>query len=220
MNGVHDMGGLQAFGPVLPEPNEPVFHAAWERRAFALTLAAGALGQWNLDKARSARESLPPTRYLTHPYYLIWLEAAENMLVTANLVTPTEILTGRAETQAVTGLKVLSKETASVLMTQGGSTLRSGSAAPKFVVGQRVHTKQLNPQTHTRLPRYCRDKVGTVFKLHGIHVFPDTNAQGLGEQPEFLYTIQFDAHVLWGADTTATTVFVDCWEPYLDEATA
>jgi nitrile hydratase len=64
MNGVHDMGGAQGFGPVQPEVHEPVFHAAWERRALALTLAMGATGQWNIDMSRSRRESLPPADYL------------------------------------------------------------------------------------------------------------------------------------------------------------
>ncbi|MGA1725850.1 MAG: nitrile hydratase subunit beta, partial [Burkholderiaceae bacterium] len=64
MNGVHDMGGMHGFGAVQPEVDEPVFHAAWERQALALTLAMGATGQWNLDQTRRARESLPAAAYL------------------------------------------------------------------------------------------------------------------------------------------------------------
>ncbi len=64
MNSVHDMGGMQGYGPVAPQADEPLFHADWERRTLALTLAAGATGAWNIDQSRAARESLPPTVYL------------------------------------------------------------------------------------------------------------------------------------------------------------
>ena len=73
MNGVHDMGGMQGFGPVRPEAKEPLFHAPWERQALAMTVAMGACGQWNIDISRSARESLPPAQYLGSSYYAIWL---------------------------------------------------------------------------------------------------------------------------------------------------
>ena len=85
MNGVHDMGGAQGFGPVRPEPNEPLFHAHWEREAMALTVAMGASGQWNIDQMRSARESLPPAQYLGLSYYQIWLQALQDIAVGAGL---------------------------------------------------------------------------------------------------------------------------------------
>ena len=93
MNSVHDMGGMQAFGPVRPEADEPVFHAAWEKRALALTLAMGATGQWNIDLSRSARESLPPALYLGSSYYQIWLNALENLMRERGLASGRGLLT-------------------------------------------------------------------------------------------------------------------------------
>jgi hypothetical protein len=91
MNGVHDLGGMHGFGPVVPEPDEPVFHTAWERRAFALTLAMGAWGHWTLDAARFARERIPPAAYLATGYYEKWLLGLETLLVEHGLLTPEEI---------------------------------------------------------------------------------------------------------------------------------
>ena len=79
-----------------------------------------------------------------------------------------------------------------------------------------MRTRKLHPRTHTRLPLYCRDKPGTVAMLHGVHVYPDTNALGAGESPQWLYSVRFEAPDLWGADTTAGAIYVDCFEPYLE----
>jgi len=91
VNGVHDMGGMHGFGPVVAEADEPVFHAEWERRAFALTLAAGFLGEWNIDMSRWAREQMPPARYLAASYYEHWLWGLEHLLVERGLLTREEI---------------------------------------------------------------------------------------------------------------------------------
>jgi len=91
VNGVHDMGGMHGFGPVVAEAHEPVFHAEWERRAFALTLAAGFLGEWNIDMSRFAREQMPPAAYLASSYYEHWLWGLEHLLVERGLLTREEI---------------------------------------------------------------------------------------------------------------------------------
>ena len=91
MNGGQDLGGMHGFGPIAPEADEPVFHAEWERRAFALTLAMGARGEWNLDQSRHARESMPPARYLNASYYEIWLYGLETLLAERGLVSPQEL---------------------------------------------------------------------------------------------------------------------------------
>jgi nitrile hydratase len=102
------------------------------------------------------------------------------------------------------------------VLSRGSPSERTATGPARFQVGERVRTRQINPETHTRLPRYCRDKVGCITRVHGVHSFPDTHAIGLGEQPQWLYTVEFDAAELWGSDTTASSVCVDCWEPYLD----
>lgn len=215
MNGVHDMGGMQGFGPVVPEADEPWFHHDWERRAFALTLAMGATGQWNLDQSRAARESLPPAQYLASSYYEIWLGGLGKLLPERNLATSEEIADGRLRQPAARITRVLTAENVPAALVRGNSTVREPAAPARYAIGTAVRTREINPRSHTRLPRYCRDKPGTIVALHGAQVFPDTHALGDGEQPQWLYSVRFEAHDLWGADTTATAVHVDCWEPYL-----
>ena len=96
MNGAHDMGGVHGFGVVLAEPDEPVFHANWERRVLALTLAMGATGEWTLDAVRFARENRPPAEYLSKSYYQIWLAGLEQLLAERGLVAPEELAAGRS----------------------------------------------------------------------------------------------------------------------------
>ena len=91
MNGIHDMGGMHGMGPIVREENEPVFHHAWERRAFAINMAAGFLGEWNIDMSRYAREQMPPAEYLATSYYEHWLWGLERLLVEKGLLTPAEI---------------------------------------------------------------------------------------------------------------------------------
>ena len=91
MNGIHDMGGMHGLGPIDREENEPVFHHAWERRAFALNMAAGFLGEWNIDMSRYAREQMPPAEYLATSYYEHWLWGLERLLVEKGLLTRAEV---------------------------------------------------------------------------------------------------------------------------------
>jgi nitrile hydratase len=218
MNGVHDMGGAQNFGSVAPEPDEPRFHAPWERRAFALTLAVGGARRWNLDQARSARESLPPAQYLASSYYRIWLDGLVVLMLERGLVTHAELADGRMHEAPARPFGVLTADKVAAALARGGSTARTVAGEARFRVGDAVRTREINPSTHTRLPRYCRGKRGTVVMPHGAHVFPDANARGNGEDPHWLYTVRFTGAELWGADTSASAVHVDCWEPYLERA--
>ena len=199
MNGAHDMGGVHGFGPVVAEPDEPPFHAEWERRVFALTLALGASGAWNIDMSRFAREDRPPPDYLSKSYYELWLAGIERLVAEH---TPQRVLAG--------------EDVAATLARSGGAS-REAPRSAAFAVGDRVRTKNLHPHTHTRLPRYARGKVGTVERVHGCHVFPDSNAQRLGEDPQWLYTVRFTARELWGNDDAAS-VSIDAFEPYLEHA--
>jgi nitrile hydratase subunit beta len=218
MNGAHDLGGQMGFGPVLPEADEPVFHADWERRALGLTLAMGALGQWNIDQSRSARESIHPARYLALSYYEIWLEGLRRLMLARMLVGSEEWPEGQLpvahDSGSVTGLSALPAVAVDPMLKRGSPTLRQSKEAPGLVVGQKVQTLLIHPQGHTRLPRYARGKRGVVVSNHGYHVFADANAQGRHEA-HWLYTVCFPARELWGPDTTADEVNVDCWEPYL-----
>jgi nitrile hydratase subunit beta len=217
MNGAQDMGGMMGFGPVIAETDEPVFHAAWERRAFALTLAMAAPGAWNIDQSRAARESLHPARYLANSYYEIWLAGLEKLLTERELITPAEIAAGRPLQPAKPVPRVLTAARVEKVLARGGPTERAATTPQRFQLGERVRARNVHPTGHTRLPRYVRGHVGCVTHVHGAHVLPDANAAGLGEQAQWLYTVRFAAQDLWGeaADRTAS-VSVDAWESYLE----
>jgi nitrile hydratase len=216
MNGAHDMGGMDGFGPVMPEPNEPVFHAEWEKRAFALTLAMSAPGDWNIDMGRFARENRPPGEYLAMSYYQIWFAALETMIKERGLVADDEIDAGHSLHPAKPVKRTLSPSDVAMVLYRGGPTERETNSTAKFKAGDRVRTKNINPVTHTRLPRYVRGHVGEIERVIGCHVFPDSNATGAGENPQWLYTVRFDGRELWGADgDPSAQVSVDAWEPYL-----
>jgi len=217
MNGAHDMGGMHGFGPVEPEPNEPVFHAEWERRVLALTLAMGMPGGWNIDMSRFARENRQPGEYLSMSYYQLWLAGLERLMAERGLVTDDEIEAGHSLRQPKQGLRILSPDDVAKTLHRGGPTERETNTSPGFKRGDQVRTKNIHPLTHTRLPRYVRGRVGTIERVLGCHVFPDSNASGAGENPQWLYTVRFDGGELWGPDGDPTvTVSVDAWEPYLE----
>jgi nitrile hydratase subunit beta len=219
MNGAHDMGGVHGFGPVVPEANEPTFHAGWEKRVFALTLASGRAGQWNIDMGRFAREDRSPADYLSKSYYQLWLAGLEKMLAERGLVSADEIEAGRSlrEPKKVDG--ILQYDSVEVVISRGRPTKRPTDLPARFRIGDRVRAKNINPTTHTRLPRYVRGRTGVVEQLRGAHVFPDTNALGQGENPQWLYTVRFDGRDLWGAEADPKLkVSVDAWEPYLEPA--
>ena len=223
MNGVHDMGGQQGFGPVLIEEVEPLFHADWESRAMAMTVAMGASGQWNIDLSRSARESLPPDIYLSSSYYEIWVRALEKLMLERHMVTAAELETGQMITPPVNVSKVLTRDSVDAALKAGSPTERPIDQPALFKVGQKVRALNMHPQGHTRLPRYVRGHVGTIVSLHGGHVMPDQHT--LRALPpfhvsvEWLYTVVFEGPTLWGSDSDPTVeVTVDAWESYLEAA--
>lgn len=218
MDGAHDMGGMDGFGPVVPEPNEPVFHAPWERRAFAMTLAMARPGGWNIDMTRFARENRSPADYLSKSYYQIWIAGLEQLMAERDLVTPDEIAAGRPLHRR-RDVAALRADEVAPMLARGGPTDRPAAAPARFKIGDRVRARTLHPRGHVRLPRYVRGHVGVVELLHGAHVFPDTNARGAGEQPQSLYTVTFDGHDIWGAEAEpGLRVSVDAWDSYLEPA--
>jgi nitrile hydratase len=219
MNGAHDMGGVDGFGPVIPEPNEPVFHDEWERRVLAITLAMARPGGWNIDMSRFAREDRSPADYLSKSYYQIWLAGLERLMQERGLVWPDEIEAGHMLYPPKAGMPVLASGDVEAMLRRGAPTGREVASKPLFSIGDRVRAKNIHPAGHVRLPRYVRGHVGVVELLHGAHVFADSNARGDGENPQHLYTVCFSARELWGgrADPTSS-VSVDAWESYLEPA--
>jgi nitrile hydratase beta subunit len=219
MNGAHDLGGMHGFGTVVPEPNEPVFHADWEKRAFALTLAMATPGAWNIDMSRFARENRPPAEYLAMSYYQVWFAALETMLKERGLVGDDEIGAGHALHAPKPVARILSPGDVAQVLYRGEPTERATDTKPAFKAGDTVRAKNINPLTHTRLPRYVRGHEGMIERVIGCHVFPDSNARGAGENPQWLYTVRFEGRELWGEQgDPRASVSVDAWEPYLEPA--
>lgn len=210
MNGVHDMGGMDGFGPVVPEKNEPVFHAEWERRMYALAMSGVAT---SVDEFRHAIERIPPARYLASSYYERWLAAAETLLVERGIATRDELL-------AKENPSIDPNLIANAVPARGPVPAKDKSTKaprPRFTKGDRVRARNINPTGHTRLPRYVRGKAGVVGRDWGVFVFPDTNAHNAGKKPQHCYSVVFDARELWGKPAGARErVHIDLWEDYLE----
>ncbi|WP_374445253.1 nitrile hydratase subunit beta [Stella sp.] len=217
MNGAHDLGGVDGFGPVVREADEPLFHHPWERRAFAVTLAAGMLGRWNIDMARFAREDTSPVTYLNATYYEHWLRGLQRLLVERGLVTADELASGRPAGPGP--VAAVPAERVPAILAKGACARRETGLPPRFRPGDAVRVRNLHPRGHTRMPRYVRGHVGVVERDHGHQVFPDMNGMGRGEAPERCYAVSFAARTLWGPDASPVDrVVVDLWDPYLEPA--
>ncbi len=238
MNGVHDLGGMHGFGPVVPEPNEPVFHADWERRTFALALATMGTRRVNADEFRRVIERMPPAAYLATSYYEHWLHAIEALMVEKQIIGRDEIDArlrgdGGLSPELAPPIAAVADEADAALWSNPDTAAASRSSAvalrhnPKFKArfkpGERVIARNLNPEGHTRLPRYVRGHRGVIRHDRGAFVFPDTHACGAGANPQHCYAVEFSARELWGAEhPVRERVYVDLWEAYLlpDEVTA
>jgi nitrile hydratase subunit beta len=236
VNGIHDMGGMHGFGPVVRERDEPVFHADWERRMFALALAVMGSRSFNIDEYRRTIERMPPARYLAASYYERWLYALENLLIEKGVVAGAEIevvvAALRAHPSSATTKVAAKGEASSHDHTESGpgalsealvgerSLRRDQSFHPRFKPGDSVLARNVNPEGHTRIPRYARGHHGTIFRDWGVFVFPDTHAHGAGAKPQHCYAVEFDGRELWGGDhPAAERIYIDLWEDYLEAAT-
>ena len=223
MSRVHDMGGRFGDGPVVPEPDDEVFHEDWHGRALAVTLAFGFLGQWNIDVSRHSRERLAPTDYARFSYYEKWISALANMLVERGIVTREELAGQAPMPSDLASRKRVAAEVAGIL-SSGGPADRDSAIAPDFKVGDKVITRRLAQNTlsdggHTRLPGYAAGATGRIVMLHGAHVLPDSAAHGLGEAPEPLYAVAFAAAELWAQpEHPKDEVVLDLWQSYLSRA--
>ena len=242
MSRLHDMGGRYGDGPIpIPrnknneiENYEPVFKHKWHAKAWAITLAAGALGEWNLDVSRHYRECLPPKDYMNYSYYEKWLAGLTNLLVKRNVISVKDLkhFTTLVEKQEI-NLEALTKseldkrawlaKDVAKTLGWGGASIRETKISPEFNIGDKIKTVSYSPNKdvkggHTRLPSYAMGRRGTIHSYHGTHVFPDKNAHGNGENPLPLYTIEFKGEELWGAmaEDKNSCIFLDLWEPYIE----
>jgi len=216
VNGVHDMGGMQGLGRIVPEPEGVVFHAPWEGRVHAMTIASPTRS--NIDAGRHQRELIPGPEYLRMSYYEKWFRSLSERLLDQGLVTAEEYASGRSAPGAAKATPRLAAGAVEDALSRHNSYVRE-AAPPVFAAGDVVRARNIHPDGHTRLPRYVRGRLGVIERAHGAHVFPDSNAHGKGEDPRPLYTVRFTARELWGeAANPRDTVCLDLWEPYLERA--
>jgi nitrile hydratase beta subunit len=226
MNGAHDLGGMHGFGSVVIEPDEPVFHAEWEGRVFALTQAMGAWRRWNIDMARFAREQMPPAEYLAASYYERALWRLEQLLERHGFLTRAEEHQRMRQGVDAGGHAGFALQPGALRADGVPRLLRNRRAArlddpvpPKFKAGDGVVARNMNPAGHTRIPRYVRGRQGVIDRDHGVFIFPDTHAAGLGQKPQHVYAVRFAARELWGPEAHPhDAVYVDLWDDYLDPA--
>jgi nitrile hydratase len=175
-------------------------------------------GEWNIDMSRAAQEGLPPNVYLSVSYYHRWALGIEKNALEKGLIGADEVAAGRALRPGKPVKRTMTKEKIGAAFTRG-SFGRPTDTTPRFMPGDRVRTKNMNPVGHTRLPRYARDRVGLVEAVRGCHVYPDAVTAGRGEDPQWLYTVVFTSRELWGPEADPRlTVSIEAFEPYLDPA--
>jgi nitrile hydratase subunit beta len=217
MNSVHDMGGMHGMGPIQYERNEPVFHRPWEARVFALNRAVRAWSKWTTDASRHAVELIPAPDYLRMSYYEQRLHSLVELMVKSGLITRTEVENGRPAPGSPKAAPALIASAVPGMLAKGRPKSREVLGVAPFKVGQHVRARNIHPTGHTRLPRYARGKLGTVHLDHGVYVFPDTNADSLGEKPQHLYSVRFAARELWGEQASSRdAVYLDMWDDYLE----
>ena len=219
MNGIHDLGGMHGFGPVNPESDEPVFHHEWEKRMFGLFAPTFAGGMFCVDEFRHAIERMGAAEYLNSSYYEHWLHAIETLVVEKGVVTAEELRTGQAGAGSKPGQPALLADAVPKVVAHGASARVDAEVKAKFQEGDMVVVKNINPPTHTRVPRYVRDKLGCIDRDHGVCVFPDSAAHGKGEKPQHCYSVYFSAQEVWGSKASRNdSVYVDLWDDYLVSA--
>ena len=211
MNGPQDMGGQINFGPIAPESDEPWFHSGWERRAFALTLAMGMTGSWNIDISRHARERLPAMQYWSSSYYEVWIAGLQTLITETGLVNEKELASGHSLTAPKPVTRIATAAMIPAILQKGGPSDRKSDLKSSFTMGDKILTRNINTEGHIRLPRYARGKVGEIITVHGTH----SSAQRLGNDPQWLYTVRFTAKELWGHGNK-DHVMLDLWEPHLE----
>jgi nitrile hydratase len=213
------MGGMQCFGTVTIDPEEPVFHEEWHSRAFGMGVMSMGLSGTNLDAFRHALERLHAYDYLVDGYYGRWLRCAELLLVDSGVLPPGAV---DARARSLAGESV--DEPADVEEHKpeyergGAGSLREIDDPAEFAVGDRVRARDLHKRGHTRMPGYIRGHSGVVVALRPTALLPDTNAHFEGENAQHVYTVEFESSELWGDDAEASTLHIDLFESYLEVA--
>ena len=212
MDSIHDLGGIEGFGPVVRD--EPSWHEAWERRVMGMTTTANLVG--NIDDFRHSIERLRPTIYLDASYFGRWLAALEVRCVERGLITSDEVdaRSGAGRAARPVAAPSIGLPDGRLVDTDPGARARPASTVRASATPSPSPTSI--PPATPDCPATSVVARGTVEVVHPAFVFPDTNAHGLGEQPQYVYAVSFTAAQLWG--TGDHTVRVDVFETYLEPA--
>lgn len=229
MNGIHDVGGMDGFGPIEPEVNEPVFHERWEGRVRAMNALLGRkLRIIQADESRHGIERIHPVYYLTSSYYQKWLLRMESMLIEKGNLTKEEVEKRTAELAAepvrpemepyrMLMPKIPSTERRAVIDTPSGSTRKGEPIQPRFGAGDVVQVKAIAPLGHTRVPRYVRGRTGVVTEVLKSYALPDVKAHNDVDLYQPVYRVCFEAQELWGKDASPKDkLYIEMWEDYLE----
>jgi nitrile hydratase beta subunit len=176
-----------------------------------------AWGKWTTDASRHAVELIPAPDYLRMSYYEQRLHSLVELMVKNGLVSRAEVENGRPAAGSPKATPALISSAVPGMLAKGRPKSREVRVTARFKVGERVRARNIHPTGHTRLPRYARGKLGTIHLDHGVYVFPDTNADSLGEKPQHLYSVRFAARELWGEQVSShDAVYLDMWDDYLE----
>jgi nitrile hydratase subunit beta len=208
MDGIHDLGGLDGFGAVEIEVDEPVFHEAWERRTFRISVAAGSGLRYSGGAFRHSIERMGPGHYLTSSYYEHWLTGISTLIVEAGLVSADEL-----DRRAGGHFPLSGVDRGAVPASPGQRAIEA-----RFAVGDGVRVRDWHPPGHTRAPRYVQGKRGVVVRVDAAHSVPDVEAHSADRVIEATYSVRFTASELWGeGGADGEVVHVDLWDRYLEE---
>lgn len=215
MDGIHDLGGRQGFGPIRWQADEKSdgFHEKWEGRAWAICMCM--LTQfwqdqtgWTLDWSRHVIERIAPADYLVMNYFDKWTQHLMAILIDDGVATVQDFVDGRSHGQPP----------ARPLVTPSPMTATVAVRPARYAAGDRVIAKRNIASMHTRLPGFTRGHKGVIDASHGPEIFPDASARG-DTRKEQLYTVRFEAAELWPeAEGRRDGIYVDLWESYLEPA--
>jgi nitrile hydratase beta subunit len=217
MDGIHDLGGREGFGPVDVNEPEEQFHEPWEARLRCIVNAMSRAPDWNIDWFRHCRELIDPIDYLSRPYFDQWMQTYAAMMVNSGIATVAEIAAGKSNSSATGVTAPMTVEQARTANLGKRRFDAEIDAPPRYAVGNTVRTLRQGQSTHTRLPAYVRAHTGRIEKHHGAHVMADSNALG-NKRHEHLYTVGFDASELWPDAPARDKVMLNLWESYLEPA--
>lgn len=220
MNGIHDLGGMDGFGPVPYANPTETFHDRWHGETYAMLLSILRQQITTIDAFRHSIEQIPPHQYLDSTYYNRWVTAITRLLLNENVITPDEFSQTVAAIEAGESIPVGKADVPFDVSSHDAfdSHIDPPEDAPTFSKGDAVRVKNIHPSGHTRCPRYIRKARGVIDAYRGLEPFPDATAHRQNEQQR-LYQVRFDGTEIWGPDADPTvSITLDLWEPYLELA--